>query len=195
MQREASARFLRETKTETGDLNRAWSNAWGAALAHNPTYAPNASEDMKKQLRQQARAKVAEIANHYRNRIGERDHEQNILNLSHSLSAEFSEILRGGQFRIGTAQKLLNLYLKFLWCFAEVAEPPHCPLDRVVQENAKVRPVVNWTQINSVEEYHDAIHSLREAVCRLGFSGMALAEWEIRYGWAPIDRLGLEPQN
>jgi hypothetical protein len=33
-------------------------------------------------------------------------------------------------FRVGTAQKALNLYLKYLWCLGEIKTPPHCPFDR-----------------------------------------------------------------
>ena len=180
---DAVARFLRITKTPMGDLDRAWSNAWGAALAHNPTYAKTASEQRKQQLRLAARTTIDGIVVRYRTSVQIRDHDESICDLSDLLSAEFALALRDGTFRIGTAQKLLNLYLKFLWCFGHISEPPDCPLDRVVQENARVSPLVNWTQIRTSGEYRQTMSRLREAVGQCGYVHLSLAQWELEHGW------------
>ena len=41
---------------------------------------------------------------------------RNIVALSEGLSEDHADILAGKRFRVGTAQKALNLYLKYLWC-------------------------------------------------------------------------------
>ena len=34
----------------------------------------------------------------------------------------------------GISQKMLNLYLKYQWCLGNIKEPPHFPVDRIIQE-------------------------------------------------------------
>lgn len=55
----------------------------------------------------------------------------------------FSDILNednAKQITFGTVQKLVNLYLKYLWCANQIDFiPPHCPVDR------QVLKAVEWT--------------------------------------------------
>lgn len=57
--------------------------------------------------------------------------------------------MRGGQFSFGVAQKLFNLALKFYWSLGLIAEPPHCPIDLLVQEKGlklKQTEIKSWTK-------------------------------------------------
>lgn len=81
------------------------------------------------------RAKLAELlsdlAKQYTNVITEDSHKNNIGKIADDLTAAFQgkELLQKGRFRIGIAQKALNLYLKYLWCLDKIPAPPHCPFD------------------------------------------------------------------
>ena len=58
----------------------------------------------------------------------------------------------GGRFRIGVAQKALNLYLKHLWCLDWIYEPPHCPFDNGIIRLLRPTPRETlWTQMDSRE--------------------------------------------
>lgn len=172
----AMTRFLDRTKTQPGDCNKAWANSWAAAVQHNPTFTPEATSSEREALRSYVRSEVARLSEACVEPVDEPTHERNIVDLSDAVSERFRSILRGGRFRVGTAQKVFNLYLKFLWCFGSIAEPPHCPLDRVVQKRAKVTSVVNWTTIDDLDVYRAAMNSLRRDDHRL-------AVWELVYGW------------
>lgn len=82
--------------------------------------------------------------------------------------------LSDGRFRIGLAQKALNLYLKYLWCAGFAARPPHCPVDAIILESAGIRAATPWTRLDSIEEYARLIEALRAIA-----SGRPLAEWEL----------------
>lgn len=182
---EAKALFLREI---------AWGSSWGAALARHQTYAADASDQQKLALRRRARQIVEELSCRYRDAVSANEHESNIAKLSALLSNEFRPDLGPSGFKVGTSQKLLNLYLKFLWCLGEIPEPPHCPLDRIIQTKAKVRNVVNWSQIATIEQYRDAICSLREAIDQLGHGDMSLAQWEV-WAYGPEAPISAEISN
>ncbi len=74
------------------------------------------------------------------------------------------------------AQKLLNLYLKYLWCMGHVAEPPHCPVDRIILAETTLRDRLNWTKITTREQYMSAINALRQVATA---QGQSLAVWEL----------------
>jgi hypothetical protein len=38
-----------------------------------------------------------------------------------------------GKINFGIAQKMLNLYLKYMWSLGNIQEPPHFPVDRIIQ--------------------------------------------------------------
>ncbi|PKG42831.1 hypothetical protein [Psychroflexus sp. MES1-P1E] len=85
-------------------------------------------------------------------------------------SSHFSELFNGGQINFGIAQKMLNLYLKYQWCLGNIAEPPHFPVDRIIQqklnEQAKLRGVpklelLSWTQFKDEIHYSKVINHAR----------------------------------
>lgn len=69
---------------------------------------------------------------------------------------------------IGTAQKVLSLYLKFNWLFGLCPEPPLAPVDRLIQS----RPVP-WTEMSTMEAYKDVIAGMKERA-----ADQSLARWE-----------------
>ena len=100
-----------------------------AAVQRGDVYAPEARESARKKFRSELRRKLEEIASAYRKPTAEDIHLKNICSLADRFTNSHAKTLKGGRFRIGTAQKALNLYLKYLWCLGTIPEPPHCPFD------------------------------------------------------------------
>jgi hypothetical protein len=98
----------------------------------------------------------------------------NIKNLAQTLSKKYPEALHGSRFRIGSAQKALNLYLKMLWCLDRIPTPPHCPFDAIVLSHIPGCQSVRWTQLDSLPEYQRIVRCARSAA-----NGVSLAEWEL----------------
>jgi hypothetical protein len=86
---------------------------------------------------------------------------------------EYRDILKLGQLNYGTAQKLVNLYLKYLWCLDMAPEPPHCPIDRIILGKAKISDV-SWTKINSREEYKSIVNKIK-----IISKDLSIAQWEL----------------
>ena len=91
----------------------------------------------------------------------------------------------GGKFRIGTAQKALNLYLKYGWALGIIPEPPHCPIDSNVlakiekcprSAGCQICPNKTWTTICTTHEYLHFAQKAREAA---NAHGQSLARWEL----------------
>ena len=109
----------------------------------------------------------------------------NIEALSSNLSERYQEILVGGRFRIGAAQKALNLYLKYGWARGIILEPPHCPIDSIVLAKIKKCPrsaqcqiclSTIWTTICTTHEYLHFVEKARDAARA---HGQSLARWEL----------------
>lgn len=104
------------------------------------------------------------------------DHLKRITDLKELIdkAAEGQGILRDDQITIGVAQKLVNLYLKYLWCLGVIDEPPHCPVDRAVLSWVKWKGP-SWTKKEfGAPEYRDAI-----ALCRDN-AEPSLSRWELK---------------
>lgn len=112
----------------------------------------------------------------YINKCSEQEHIANIKALVEHGTQTGQAILGHAGYKVGVAQKLLNLLLKYLWCLGYVSEPPHCPVDRIVLEKTRLKGKMNWTEINSMEQYNDAIIAIREVASA---KGLSLAEWEL----------------
>lgn len=167
---EGLARFLnQETLTLTVD----------GTLRRNPTYRSEIKDDdkrrrdFKESLRHQLCSQVEEYQTQ---RIGDERHLANIEMLSSKLSECHGDILLDGTFRIGSAQKALNLYLKYCWARGIIEEPPHCPIDSIVLKEIKC-PNTSWTKICTTEEY---LHFIGKARKEADAQGQTLARWELQ---------------
>ena len=177
---QAKSRFLWCVGVSPENTDEAWSNSWKAAVQRNKIYDDNAAVTTRRNLATRARGLSEELGSTYKEKILHDKHVENIKRMNDDLTSVFGTALYQASMRFGTTQKFFNMYLKFLWCFSEDRpEPPDCPLDRVVQRSAKLK-VVNWTAIDSGEEYSNCIGELRAVASR---ADMSLAEWELRHGW------------
>ncbi len=90
-------------------------------------YTAEAKDNGREGFRKALRSSLEQLEAHYREPVEDEDHIRNIEILSSRLSIDHAKVLVAGRFRIGVAQKALNLYLKYLWCIGGVSTPPHCP--------------------------------------------------------------------
>jgi len=93
-----------------------------------------------------------------------------------------SGILAGGRLRIGIAQKVVNLYLKYLWTMGWIEEPPHCPFDGIIIEKLKAELSFSgcfedyaWTKLDCMKKYGTLVAVANDKAKN---AGQSLAEWE-----------------
>ena len=143
--------------------NEIWILTFGGAFQRANIYKQNYPEKTRTAFRKALREQVEKQVNEkYQEEVTARDHINQItslVNFSNTLKIEGVTI----PINFGVAQKLLNLYLKYLWCLDELNFcPPHFPVDRVIQmrlnEVAKknaipMLEVKAWTQFNDASKY------------------------------------------
>lgn len=162
--------------TQVTKESEAMSSSIMAALQHNPTYSANVSMKEKEKFRETLSNEIKKHAINYYKPIPEDIHNQNIIEICKDVSLKHSAILIDSKLRIGTTQKAFNLYLKFLWCLdPNRADPPHCPIDRVVLNHAGIGGA--WTKLDSLELYMQWIARLKETATKAGFS--SIQQWEL----------------
>lgn len=145
------------------------------ALGRSNTYSKSASEKGKNSFRNALRKKLEEIGNTYVTPIPEEEHCSNIKNIADDLTTRFSNCLKNGKFRIGIAQKALNLYLKYLWCVGLIPIPPHCPFDSIIIGHLPECKDLKWTVIDSIDDYKRLVEAAREKA-----DAKPIAEWELK---------------
>ena len=145
-----------------------------AAVQRGDVYATEAPESLKKAFRSDLRRKLEEMASHYRTPVAEEVHLENIGSLADYLTKNHSVGLKGGRFRIGTAQKALNLYLKYRWCIGAISEPPHCPFDFQIIKALPGCGHVRWTALDDIDTY-----KLLVAAAKRAAGTSSIARWEL----------------
>jgi hypothetical protein len=149
----------------------ALSNTQSSSFQRANVYALEKSPERQSAFIQSFREKLVALEKFYEQSVSPEQHLRNIEEFAISLSANFPDVLRDKKLRIGVAQKAVNLYLKFLWCYGWIPEPPHCPIDRVVLEAVGDNDA--WTQIDSIQVYSEKIKKIEAQKGNKSFS-----EWE-----------------
>lgn len=167
-------------------LDEFWMLSWNGSVQHASVYTPKKDRTLKDSKFEKEKAefkeKLIEFAEEqilpvYTDPVPEKAHFCHLLELA-SIGGELGKkVLNEGVYKLGVAQKLLNLRLKYLWCLGLIPEPPHCPVDRVVLGATRLREKLAWTRIRKISEYKDAIHAIRTEADLVGLS---LAEWELK---------------
>ena len=144
------------------------------ALGRLKTYSDIATDKEKNSFRDSLKKRLAEVAREYTSPVTETKHLSNISNLADEMTSNFSGCLRNKRFRIGIAQKALNLYLKYLWCFSIIPLPPHCPFDSKVLGHLPECADLDWTSIDIISDYMRLVTAARRQA-----NGRPLSEWEL----------------
>lgn len=148
----------------------------GATVRRARAYADGLGEADRAPLRASLRARLDQLWPTYAVPVPEAQHLTNIRQLADGLSAEHPLLLREGRFRIGPAQKALNLYIKYLWCAGLLrVAPPHCPFDFFVINRLGLH--IRWTELDSMADYEQLVAAARAAAAA---HGAGLAQWELK---------------
>lgn len=144
------------------------------AFGHAGIYRGKAPEKRRKELGAELRRLLRKCATAYQSDVSDEIHNKNIRKLADKLSQDFKDVLKDKRFRIGVAQKAVNLYLKYLWCMGRIRPPPHCPFDSEVLRKARVCGL--WTRAN-MEDYRLWVEKARSVAAG---TNSTLSEWELR---------------
>ena len=137
-----------------------WLLTIGGGFQRAKVYINGATAKERSEFRNKLHSEVIRIAAEYKNVVGEARHIDNIIQISKIKHSA----LNNGSMNFGVSQKILNLYLKYLWCLEEIPTPPHFPVDRIIQIELKYKPLVNWTQMKNREKYLQIIeHAKKKA--------------------------------
>ncbi len=143
-------------------LEEVWLLSTLGAFQRANIYLPNVSEKEKKDLRNSLNKFIDEnLIPLYQDGVNERDHLLNINAIS-NFSTKYSTILEKGKINFGVSQKLLNLYLKYLWCLEQIPTPPHFPVDSIIQTKLGIKKVEPWTKFENPEPYIKIIKTAQE---------------------------------
>ncbi|MNN10769.1 hypothetical protein D3C81_1237020 [compost metagenome] len=148
-----------------------------AALSTRNGKAPVYAKGIEYHQRKKEKKVFREILNklehiYVKGEITEEQHVKFIEQTALDVSKELQKSLHNGRFRIGVAQKLINLHLKYLWATGYITEPPHCPIDGIIRDKAQIS--YDWTTDDSIEAYERAIGDLKAVA-----DTRTLAVWEL----------------
>lgn len=104
--------------------------------------------------------------------VTEEQHVEFIKKAADDVSKALGKKLYNERFRVGVAQKLINLHLKYLWATGYVAEPPHCPIDGIIRDKANIS--YDWTTNDSIDDYKQAVADLKKVA-----KNRSLSVWEL----------------
>jgi hypothetical protein len=146
-----------------------------ATVQRADVYTHGSPEKKRKAFQKALRSCLEELARSYYQQVSEETHVQNIVGLSNGLSSIHGSVLRNRRFRIGAAQKALNLYLKYLWCLGMISAPPHCPFDSRIIGRLSEYIGPRWTALDSENDYRALMNAAKAAA-----NGLSLAAWELQ---------------
>ncbi|HKV56054.1 MAG TPA: hypothetical protein VJN94_15585 [Candidatus Binataceae bacterium] len=143
-----------------------------AAVQHGPlVYA--VEEEHRQPVRDWLRHRIDKLWPTYAVWVSERQHLDNIQKLAGGLAEAHGDLLHNQIFTIGRAQKVLNLYLKYLWCAHIIKRaPPHCPFDNLILQHLGWNH--GWHALNTMQEYEKIV-----GLARANANGVELAQWEL----------------
>jgi hypothetical protein len=156
-------------KKEKFLFNVFFSNSVSAAFQRNRyVYSKDISDEQRKVMK-------GYLFNRLQDSISEYAKPETVVdrieNLQQQVNQKYQGIFKSG-LPFGTVQKLVNLYLKYLWC-ADLIEftPPHCPVDGQVLKDIGLDGK-SFTKMDK-EEYRQVIEKITEK------HGKDIAKWEL----------------
>lgn len=152
--------------------------AWSASVQRSNLYKEKDGHTQEKNLFRERMTEFLslKVIPLYKNQISEEEHYTNIDALIDYAEEIKGTLLAADGYKYGVAQKLLNLTLKYHWCLGLVAEPPHCPIDRIVIGETKFKNLINWTGITKKSDYEKVIEELKHLAHN---QGLSVPVWEL----------------
>lgn len=162
-----------------------WILAWNASVQRADLYKEVEDSPKRGRFRKDVIEFIQkEIMPQYKVGATEEQHYKNIDNVIAYANKVDHGMLNKPGYKYGVAQKLLNLSLKYYWCLSLVKEPPHCPVDRIVISETKLK--INWTQIKKRSEYQKIIEEIKILA---NYDGLSIPVWELRF-YSRRERVG-----
>lgn len=121
------------------------------------------------------------------NKLAEKQHIYQIIYLSNFISKKYTNILFKKRFRIGVSQKIMNLFLKYLWVSGKIKEPFHCPFDNIIKQKllkgTRNYHLEDWTEFDKIEYYKDYVELAKQKSksVNLSIANWELINWKRRY--------------
>lgn len=151
-----------------------WMLTIAGAFQHNKVYSGNTSNTQRDNFRNCLREYIeCFIVPQYYRCVSENQHIINLKKLQNYSRFCGNGVILNNKLNIGTVQKLLNLYLKYLWCIDEIVMPPHCPLDSTVL-NAVGLENISWTNMQTISDYESTIKVVKSKA-----NNIPIAYWEL----------------
>lgn len=144
-----------------------------AAAQHNRLYGAGV---MRSPIRSLWKLHLRRLANAYVAPASLSHYEDDICQLQRLMNDAFLGSFAQPGFRLSHAQKSLSVVLKHFWCMGRIAEPPACPIDRVILRSVSVGPLQPWTRVNSLQEHREMFGRVLAAA---DAAGKTVAEWEL----------------
>jgi hypothetical protein len=160
-------------------ISEFWILSWGASVQHARLFVSGTMDSHRREFRKCIISFLCEkiIPDYETADVHEDQHISNIQLLSDEGNIIGEGLLGADGYKIGIAQKLLNLQLKYLWCLGAIREPPHCPIDRIMINKTSLKGQIAWTQITDMDTYRQVIAALKKAAEP---TGLTLAQWELK---------------
>jgi hypothetical protein len=155
-------------------------NSVGASLQRGRVFVSpeRTSLAAKKAFRSAFKRELRATAKAYAKPVTESDHLKRLDAICRRLSAAHGNCLRERRLRLGTVQKALNFYLKYLWCLGRVQRPPHCPFDSQIIGELGITPRIKFTSLDSRQEYRKLASAARTRARQE--RDRSIAHWELR---------------
>jgi hypothetical protein len=97
---------------------------------------------------------------------------------------QIDKLLYKKKFRIGNAQKFLNLYWKVAWLSKKASiKPIHCPFDSIIMRKLPKNVRVRWTQFDTIEEYKTLVKAANETAGK----NRTIADREMEIYWNALN--------
>jgi len=155
-------------------------NALNAAVSRGRVYAANSMPPAKIAFRDECKQLLTALGIRYY--AWEWDLPrfcQEIVDFSNTISRSHNAVLAGGRLRVGTAQKMISLYLKYLWLSGDPSKKPiGAVLDRPILQACGYPNPPDWTKLDDIDVYKEIQDAISKKAASEGFGSPAVWEAE-----------------
>lgn len=147
----------------------------GGKKIYNPNIDKKYLDKKKEEMHRDIKQHLVDIGKNYAvDKVNDDQHIKNINELKNYITTKYEQVLFEGKLRFGVAQKILNLYLKYLWALDWInSPPPHCPIDGQISNELKSS--YKFAKSDDVDEYKEIIIKANQTAKN---NGVGIAEWE-----------------
>jgi len=128
----------------------------------------------RKTIQEYIRERLWKLIPLYSQKIYGGDHIDVVEAFQGDVNQKFSTMLARGGIAFGRTQKLINLYLKYMWAAGFIEEPPHCPVDSIII--GKLGPEIKGLSFTNMskDDYKKVLTEIDKVR-----GNQSIAEWEL----------------